>query len=66
MHELKHPEKTKYVVAHNGNGLMHYAKVEPQNCFKTGQPFMEVFDSEEEAKERFPESFKELNLSPFD
>ena len=71
MHNLEYPETTKYVVAHNGNGLFHYTKVEPQNCFATGQPFIEVFDSVEEAKEKFPEavfqinSFNNINLENF-
>lgn len=66
MYKLEYPETTKHVVAYNGNGLFHYAKVEPQNCFATGQPFVEVFDSEEEAKKKFPDAFKELNLNNFD
>ena len=56
MNELKYPETTKYAVAHNGEDVFHYAVVEPNLSFSSGQPFMEIFDSEEEAKKKFPES----------
>ena len=54
MYNLEYPETTKWVVAHNGNNVYHTAVVEPQNCFATGQPFMEVFDSKEELLTAFP------------
>jgi hypothetical protein len=48
MHELNYPETTKWVLAHNGENIYHTSVVKPQNCFVTGQPFMEIFDSEQE------------------
>ena len=57
MHEINNPETTKHVVAHNGNDVYHYCVVESQNYFRTGQPYMEIFDSEEEAKKAFPQCF---------
>ena len=61
MNELNYPETTKYVIAHNGEDVYSYNVVEPLNCFSTGQPFMEIFNSEEEAKEKFPQAFPSLN-----
>jgi hypothetical protein len=57
MKKLMHPETTKYVICHNGNDVFHYSVVEPNDGLTTGQPFMEVFDTEEEAKEAFPQAF---------
>jgi len=54
MNELNYPETTKYIVAHNNIDVFHYVVVEPQNCFTTGQPFMEIFNTEEELLEKFP------------
>ena len=53
MNELNYPETTKHVIVHD-NETFSYHVVEPQHCFSTGQPYMEVFDSEEEAKNAFP------------
>lgn len=53
-HHLHHPETTKWVVAHNGTNTYHFTLVEPHNCFATGQPFMEVFDSQEALLSAFP------------
>jgi len=54
MHELNHPQTTKWVVATNNVDIFIGVVVEPQNCFSTGQPIMEVFDSKEEANTAFP------------
>jgi hypothetical protein len=54
MNELKYPETTKHVVAHNNEDVFHYSVVAPQNCFTTGQPFMEIFDTKEELLTNFP------------
>lgn len=55
MHTLNYPETTKWVVAHNNDDIFHVSKVKPNNCLLTGQPFMEVFDSEDEMLIRFPQ-----------
>lgn len=54
MHTLNYPLSTKWVVAHNNDNVFHVSIVEPQNCFTTGQPFMEVFDTKEEILSMFP------------
>jgi hypothetical protein len=59
MNELNYPETTKYVIVHNNEVFTNHI-VEPQNCFSTGQPFMVVFDTEEEAKQAFPQAFPTL------
>jgi hypothetical protein len=55
MHTLNNPETTKWVVGHNNEDIFHVGEVQPQNCFSTGQPFMEVFDSKEELLNSFPQ-----------
>ena len=55
MNELKYPQTKKWVVSHNNDGIFIGTVVESQNCFITGQPFMEVFDSREEANTAFPD-----------
>lgn len=54
-HHLHHPETIKWVVAHNGSDIFHYSVVEPHLCFTTGQPYMEVFNSQEELLSAFPQ-----------
>ena len=56
MKKLNNPETTKHVIVHNEE-VYTYIVIEPQNCLCTGQPNMEVFDSEEEAKSAFPQAF---------
>lgn len=51
---LNFPETIKWVVAHNNNDTFIPGKVEPQNCFTTGQPFLDVFDTREEAISAYP------------
>jgi hypothetical protein len=59
MKELMHPETTKFVVCHNGEDVFHYSIVTPEDGLVTGQPFMDIFDSEEEVKVAFPNLIKE-------
>lgn len=58
MSSLYHPETTKHVVCHDNDKIFSYNVVEPQNCFDSGLPFMEVFNSEEEVREAFPQIFE--------
>lgn len=61
MKEYKNTELTaKHVICHNNLDVFHYSVVEPNDGFVTGQPFMEVFDSEEKAKETFPQVFPKI------
>jgi hypothetical protein len=54
MHRLNYPETTKWIVAHNGVDIYGPGKVEPQNCFATGQPYLDIFDTKEEAISAYP------------
>jgi len=47
-HSLSNPDTTKYVVCHNGQDTYHYTTIESGEL-KTGQPNMDVFDSEQAA-----------------
>jgi len=47
-HSLSNPDTKKYVVCHNGNDIYHYATIESGEL-KTGQPNMDVFDTEQGA-----------------
>jgi len=47
-HSLTNPDTTKYVVCHNGSDIYHYTAIESGEL-KTGQPNMDVFDSEQAA-----------------
>jgi len=53
-HSLSNPDTTKYVVCHNGNDIYHYMTVESSEL-KTGQPNMDVFDSEQKAYDKHGE-----------
>lgn len=55
MPSLNYPETTKWVVAHNNVDVFHYSEVQPQNCFSSGQPNMDIFDSKEEMLTAFPQ-----------
>ena len=57
MNELNYPETTKHVIIHNGVDVYSYIVIEPCNCISSGQPFMEIFESKEEAKQSFPQAF---------
>jgi len=47
-HSLTNPDTTKYVVCHDGQDAYHYTTIESGEL-KTGQPNMDVFDSEQGA-----------------
>jgi hypothetical protein len=47
-HSLSNPDTTKYVVCHNGSDVYHYTTIESGELV-TGQPMMDVFDSEQKA-----------------
>jgi len=47
-HSLSNPDTTKHVVCHDGSDIYHYATVESGELV-TGQPNMDVFDSEQKA-----------------
>ncbi len=47
-HSLSNPDTTKYVVCHNGSDIYHYTTIESGELV-TGQPNMDVFDSEQKA-----------------
>ena len=58
MKEYKNTELTaKHVICHNNTDVFHYSIVEPNDGLVTGQPFIEIFNSEEEAKQAFPQAF---------
>ena len=58
MKEYKNTElAAKHVICHNNLDVFHYSIVEPNDGLVTGQSFLEIFDSEEEAKETFPQVF---------
>jgi hypothetical protein len=62
MKEYKNTElAAKYVICHNNLDVFHYSVVEPNDGFVTGQPFMLVFDSEEKAKQAFPQVFPQIS-----
>jgi len=54
-HSLTNPDTTKYVVCHNGQDTYHYTTIESGEL-KTGQPNMDVFDSEQNAYDVYGES----------
>jgi len=47
-HSLSNPDTTKHVVCHNSEDIYHYATIESGELV-TGQPNMDVFDSEQAA-----------------
>jgi len=53
-HSLSNPDTTKYVVCHNGSDVYHYATV-GSGKLKTGQPNMDVFNSEQAAYDKHGE-----------
>jgi len=54
-HTITNPNTTKYVVCHNGNDIYHYTTIESGEL-KTGQPNMDVFDSEQKAYDKHGEN----------
>lgn len=55
MPSLNYPETSKWVVAHNNSDVFHICEIHPNNCFATGQPFMDVFDTQDELLSAFPQ-----------
>jgi len=53
-HSLSNPDTTKYVVCHDGQDTYHYTTIESGELV-TGQPNMDVFDSEEAAYNKYGE-----------
>lgn len=60
MLSLNNPESTKWVVAHNNKDIFHFSIVEPQHCFNTGQPYIDVFDSAAELLIAYPQLSAEI------
>jgi len=54
-HSLTNPDTTKYVVCHNGSDIYHYTTIESGELV-TGQPNMDVFDSEQAAYDKCGEN----------
>ena len=64
MNKLEFPETTKWVVAHNNEDIFQAFAVDPVHCLQTGQPYLETFDTAEEAITSFPQlSTDFFNLS---
>jgi len=53
-HSLTNPDTIKHVVCHNGSDIYHYTTIESGEL-KTGQPNMDVFDSEQGAYDKHGE-----------
>jgi len=54
-HSLTNPDTTKYVVCHDGQDTYHYTTIESGELV-TGQPNMDVFDSEQAAYDVYGEN----------
>jgi len=54
-HSLSNPDTTKYVVCHDGQDTYHYTTIESGEL-KTGQPNMDVFDTEQAAYDKHGEN----------
>jgi len=54
-HSLSNPDTKKYVVCHDGQDTYHYTTIESGEL-KTGQPNMDVFDSEQAAYNKHGEN----------
>jgi len=54
-HSLTNPDTTKYVVCHNGSDIYHYTTIESGELV-TGQPHMDVFESEKAAYDVYGEN----------
>jgi len=53
-HSLSNPDTTKCVVCHNKSDIYHYTTIESGELV-TGQPNMDVFDSEQNAYDKHGE-----------
>jgi len=54
-HAITNPDTKKFVVCHNGSNIYHYTTIESGEL-KTGQPNMDVFDSEKAAYDVYGEN----------
>jgi len=54
-HSLTNPDTKKYVVCHNAEDIYHYTTIESGELV-TGQPNMDVFDSEQGAYDKHGEN----------
>jgi len=54
-HSLTNPDTTKYVVCHDASNTYHYTTIESGEL-KTGQPNMDVFDTEQGAYDKHGEN----------
>jgi len=54
-HAITNPDRIKYVVCHDGQDTYHYTTIESGEL-KTGQPNMDVFDSEQAAYDKHGEN----------
>jgi len=54
MAELNYPETTKWVVAHNNVDIYVPLVVQPLNCLSTGLPYLDIFNTLEEAISAYP------------
>jgi len=54
-HSLTNPDTKKYVVCHNGSDIYHYTTIESGELV-TGQPNMDVFESEKAAYDVYGEN----------
>jgi len=53
--EEEEKNKTRYVVAHNGRDIYHAVELFPDLQVATGQKYLEVFDTKEDAYSVFNE-----------
>ncbi len=44
--------ETKWMVCHNGNGVVHYVALKPGTIMETGQPYCEGFATKKDAVAR--------------
>jgi len=54
-HSLTNPDTKKHVVCHDGSDIYHYTTIESGELV-TGQPNMDVFDSEQAAYDKHGEN----------
>ncbi len=67
MKEVEKPTTEKYVIVHNGKDNISLCHVGVKQVLTTGQPYMEVFETEAEARLRYKElSGKEVELIEVD
>lgn len=56
MEEFKNiTENSKYYLAHDGLDIFHYGELLSSQVVATGQPFLEIFNTENELNDRLNE-----------